>query len=272
MTQQLRPSSVKRGYLSLGGGQIHYREAGSVDGTPVALLHQSPGSSLMYEQLILQLPDSLRIVAPDTPGFGQSSELAGELSIEALADAVQEALGRLDDRPWHLFGHHTGSMLAMAIAHAGQLPLASLTLSGPPYLDAELRALLTQLYQAPASDMDAHVLGSWDRIRSAAPDVPPRLLVRDFAQGLLVRDLPAVYAAGMRFDPVTAIGGLTLPAMILAGETDPIRTGFPTIRAALPHARYVSIADAGIQMCETQSERISAELTAFIAAASGEPV
>jgi pimeloyl-ACP methyl ester carboxylesterase len=161
-------------------------------------------------------------------------------------------------------------MVAMAIAHAGQLPLASLTLSGPPYLDAELRALLTSLYQAPSTDMDAHVLGSWDRIRSAAPDVPTRLLVRDFAQGLLVRDLPAVYAAGMRFDPVAAISGLTLPTLILAGETDPIRTGFATIRAALPGARYVSIPDAGIQMCETQSELMSAELTAFITDVSGQ--
>jgi pimeloyl-ACP methyl ester carboxylesterase len=269
MTQVLRTPPMQRAYLSLGGGQIHYRSTGAADGTPVALLHQSPGSSIMYERLASQLPHGLRIIAPDSPGFGQSSELAGEISIEALADAVQQALGGLDERPWHLFGHHTGSMLAMAIAHAGQLPLASLTLSGPPYLDEQLRALLTTLYQAPTTDMDAHVQGSWERIRSAASDVAPQLLMRDFAQGLLVRDLPAVYAAGMRFDPLTAIRGLTLPTMILAGETDPIRTGFPTIREALPHARYISIADGGIQMCESQAAQIAAELAAFVAEVSG---
>ncbi|HEY1487558.1 MAG TPA: alpha/beta fold hydrolase [Micromonosporaceae bacterium] len=231
----------------------------------MALLHQSPSSGLMYETLIPLLPQQLRIIAPDTPGFGASSDLAGEITIEALADEIVDALLRIDSRPWHLFGHHTGSIISMQIAHAGVLPLASLTLSGPPCLDDELRQLLTDLYRPP-TDIDAHVIGGWERIRSAADDVPLELLMRDFAQSLLVRRLPAVYAAATRFDPIGALSNVTVPAMILAGEQDPIKRGFGQIRAALPHARYVSMEQGGIQMCEIQAGEMAGYLTEFFTA------
>jgi haloalkane dehalogenase len=257
---------MKRAYMSSRSGQLHYREAGTADGAPLALLHQSPSSGLMYERIIPQLPQSLRIIAPDTPGFGASTELSGEVTIEALADELTDALLRLDSRPWHLFGHHTGSIISMQIAHAGKLPLASLTLSGPPCLDAELRQLQTDLYQTPAGDIDAHVIGSWERIRSAADDVPLELLMRDYAQSLLVKNLPAVYAAATRFDPINALRNVTVPAMILAGDRDPIRRGFSQIRDALPHARYLTLPEGGIQMCELQSSEIAGYLAEFLAA------
>lgn len=256
-----------RAYISGGRGQVHYRESGSPEGPPVALLHQSPCSSLMYERLMSLLPQNLRLVAPDTPGFGGSSEVEGDLSIEAFADVLQDALRGIDGRPWHLFGHHTGSVVAMAIAHAGKVPLASLTLSGPPCFDDELRALLTSLYR-PVTESPSVALflqTSWENIHSAADGVPDELLLRDFAQGLLVKDLPGVYQAAMRFDPLAAVRGLTVPTMILAGERDPIKRGFPMIRQAMPHARYISIEEGGIQMCELQAPEISGHLTSFIA-------
>jgi haloalkane dehalogenase len=193
-----------RGYISSGNGQVHYRESGSSDGPPVALLHQSPCSSSMYERLMSLLPQSLRLVAPDTPGFGASSDVEGEISIEAFAEVLQDALRQIDSRPWHVFGHHTGSVVAMAIAQAGKLPIASLTLSGPPCFGDELRTLLTSLYRpaAESPSVSEFLQSSWERIHSAADDVPEELLLRDFAQGLLVKDLPGVYQAAMRFDPL----------------------------------------------------------------------
>src|SRR4051794_33029283 len=106
---------MKRAYISSRSGQLHYREAGTSDGPPIALLHQSPSSGLMYETLIPLLPQHLRIIAPDTPGFGASTDLPGEITVEALADEIVDALLRIDSRPWHLFGHHTGSIISMQI-------------------------------------------------------------------------------------------------------------------------------------------------------------
>jgi hypothetical protein len=53
--------------------------------------------------------------------------------------------------------------------------------------------------------------------------------------------------------------------MILAGNRDPIKRGFPIIRAAMPGVRYISIEEGGIQMCELQAPEISGHLASFIA-------
>ncbi len=256
-----------REYTPSLNGQVHYREAGTPDGSPLVLFHQSPCSSQMYERLIPLLPQQHRIIAPDTPGFGATDPLADGPSIAGFAEVLGDALARIDDRPWHVFGHHTGSVVAMAVVQAGKLPVRSLTLCGPPYFNDELRALLTSLYQSSdaAPSVTDHLHDSWARIRDTASGVPEELLLRDFAQGLLVHDLPGVYRSAMSFDPLAALAHATMPTMILAGELDPIRSGFPVIREAAPHAQYVSIAEGGIQMCESQAPEIADHLSAFLA-------
>lgn len=52
---------------------IFYREAGPKDAPVVLLLHGFPTSSQMFRNLIPQLADKYRVIAPDYPGFGQSS-------------------------------------------------------------------------------------------------------------------------------------------------------------------------------------------------------
>src|SRR6476620_3199999 len=52
---------------------IFYREAGRQDAPVILLLHGFPTSSNMFRNLIPRLAGSFRVVAPDYPGFGQSS-------------------------------------------------------------------------------------------------------------------------------------------------------------------------------------------------------
>lgn len=52
---------------------IFYREAGSPDAPTILLLHGFPTSSNMFRNLIPRLASSFHLVAPDYPGFGQSS-------------------------------------------------------------------------------------------------------------------------------------------------------------------------------------------------------
>lgn len=256
-----------RAYTPSTDGQVHYREAGTPEGPPLVLFHQSPCSSQMYERLISLLPQEYRIIAPDTPGFGGTDPLDDGPSIEGFAEVLGDALAGIDARPWHVFGHHTGSVVAMAIVQAGALPVRSLTLSGPPYFNDELRELLTSLYRssADAPSMTEHLQDSWARIQETASDVPGDLLLRDFAQGLLVQDLPGVYRSAMSFDPLAALAHATMPTMILAGGRDPISSGFPVIREAVPHARYVELPEGGIQMCELQAPEIADNLRTFLA-------
>lgn len=52
---------------------IFYREAGPKDAPAILLLHGFPTSSQMLRNLIPQLADKYRVVAPDYPGYGHSS-------------------------------------------------------------------------------------------------------------------------------------------------------------------------------------------------------
>src|SRR5262245_32246065 len=51
---------------------VFYRDAGPKDAPPILLLHGFPTAGHMFRDLIPQLADQFRLVAPDLPGFGQS--------------------------------------------------------------------------------------------------------------------------------------------------------------------------------------------------------
>jgi len=59
--------------IKIDGLDIFYREAGPKDAPTILLLHGFPTSSHMFRNLIPQLSDRYHVLAPDYPGFGNSS-------------------------------------------------------------------------------------------------------------------------------------------------------------------------------------------------------
>jgi pimeloyl-ACP methyl ester carboxylesterase len=64
---------VKYRTSEVDGVEVFYREAGALDAPVLLLLHGFPTSSHMFRNLIPQLADKYRVIAPDYPGFGQSA-------------------------------------------------------------------------------------------------------------------------------------------------------------------------------------------------------
>src|SRR5215475_8611349 len=58
--------------VDVDGIQVFSREAGPKDAPAILLLHGFPTASHMFRDLIPQLADRFRLVAPDLPGFGNS--------------------------------------------------------------------------------------------------------------------------------------------------------------------------------------------------------
>src|SRR4051812_8359244 len=75
--EDLRSSrrSISYHTVEIQGLKIFYREAGPADAPTVLLLHGFPSSSRMWEPLLPLLADKYRLIAPDYPGFGNSSAL-----------------------------------------------------------------------------------------------------------------------------------------------------------------------------------------------------
>jgi pimeloyl-ACP methyl ester carboxylesterase len=59
--------------VKIDGLDIAYREAGPKDAPTILLLHGFPTSSHMFRNIIPALADKYRVIAPDYPGFGNSS-------------------------------------------------------------------------------------------------------------------------------------------------------------------------------------------------------
>jgi len=72
-TSERRKPAVHYKTARINDLDIFYREAGPQDAPVILLLHGFPTSSNMFRNLIPKLAESYHIVAPDYPGFGQSS-------------------------------------------------------------------------------------------------------------------------------------------------------------------------------------------------------
>jgi pimeloyl-ACP methyl ester carboxylesterase len=66
-------AATKHRTVEVDGLDIFYREAGDPANPTLLLLHGFPTSSQMFRNLIPKLSDRYHLVAPDYPGFGQSS-------------------------------------------------------------------------------------------------------------------------------------------------------------------------------------------------------
>lgn len=65
--------SIRYHTIKIEDLDIFYREAGSPDNPTILLLHGFPTSSHMFRNLMLALSDRYHLVAPDYPGYGNSS-------------------------------------------------------------------------------------------------------------------------------------------------------------------------------------------------------
>jgi pimeloyl-ACP methyl ester carboxylesterase len=67
------PNAVSYKTEKIDGLDIFYREAGPKDAPTVLLLHGFPTSSHMFRNLIPELAEDYHVIAPDYPGYGNSS-------------------------------------------------------------------------------------------------------------------------------------------------------------------------------------------------------
>jgi pimeloyl-ACP methyl ester carboxylesterase len=158
--------TLRRGYVESAYGQLHYVECGV--GEPVLMLHQTPRSWTEYIDVLPLVGARHRAIAMDTLGFGASAKPDGPHTVERWADAAGELVDALGVDRFHLVGHHTGGIIAVELAARLRDRVASLLLSGTPYIDEEKRRTEDQRESVdlvvPEPD-GSHLLELWNRRR-----------------------------------------------------------------------------------------------------------
>jgi len=114
--------SISYHTVDVEGLNIFYREAGPVGAPTVLLLHGFPSSSRMWEPLLPLLADKYHLIAPDYPGFGNSSAPSPsnfEYTFDNLARVMNELTTKLGITNYVLFMQDYGGPVGfrMALAH-----------------------------------------------------------------------------------------------------------------------------------------------------------
>jgi len=134
--------------------QIHYQLSYKVygKGTPVVLLHGYGEDSQIWENQIDFLANHCLLIVPDLPGSGKSiinekgmEEWLPNLSMESLAESVNELLLAENLTSCILLGHSMGGYISLAFAHLYPSKLVGLGLvHSTAYADSDEKKIVRQ--------------------------------------------------------------------------------------------------------------------------------
>jgi pimeloyl-ACP methyl ester carboxylesterase len=127
-------AGFKRKSVQVGDHQIAYSEGGKDKSgqEPVVLVHGFGASSDNWNRMAGRLTKKYRVIAPDLPGWGQSTRLdAASYAYPEQIERLHEFLCALGLRRVHLIGHSMGGFISSAFAARYPEEVITLSLIAP---------------------------------------------------------------------------------------------------------------------------------------------
>ena len=132
-------NKIKYDFVTLEGLEIFYREAGFSNKPTLLLLHGFPTSSHMFRNLINDLSDHYHVIAPDYPGYGNSSMPSNkefEYSFDNLANIVEKFIIAKELKKFSLYVMDYGAPIGFRVASNNPERIESLLIqNGNAYVD-----------------------------------------------------------------------------------------------------------------------------------------
>ena len=212
---------------------LHYRVTGS--GPPLFALHPSPLDSAFMEPLMARLADRATVIAPDTPGFGDSDPLPGPIddlsSCVRAMRALRQALGL---ERVGVYGSATGAQIAVEWAKTEPRALSGIMLDNAAAFDDTERRRILKGYLpdvTPSAD-GSHLARAWLAAHDGtlffpwqapstenriSPEPAPAAAMQATARGYL-RAGPgyaSIYRAAFRNERVERLAPVAIPLVVL---------------------------------------------------------
>jgi pimeloyl-ACP methyl ester carboxylesterase len=127
------PSGVTDRTVSTGRLETHLLETGRSDGTPVVFVHGNASSSRFFGELLADLPDRYRAIAPDLRGYGHSERrpIDATRGLRDFAADIRALVRALDLSRPAFVGWSTGGGVAMRYTLEYPDEVSSLALLNP---------------------------------------------------------------------------------------------------------------------------------------------
>lgn len=136
---------MKKYYRDCRFGQMHWHSRPSssetADHSTLLCLHPAPYSGAYFETISKLLGPATHVVAPDYPGYGESSPPPALPGIADYADAIADAWDN-DKATYNLLGFHTGALVAVELALKHPDRVQQIILIDVPYFDRDTQEKL----------------------------------------------------------------------------------------------------------------------------------
>lgn len=274
--------------VEVDGLNVFYREAGAADAPVLLLLHGFPSASHMFRDLLPLLAGKFRLIAPDLPGFGQTSQPPREnfaYTFENLANVMAQFTDKLGLTRYAVYVFDYGAPVGLRLALKNPERIAAIvTQNGNAYVEGvseafapikaywddpsaqnrnALRAFLlpqTTLFQYTQGVADPSTVSpdgrSLDDFYLARPgnDEIQLDLFADYRGNLAAYDAFHAYFRANK-PPLLAVWGRNDPFFIPAGAE--------AFKRDLPHAE-IRFFDTGHFALETHAREIAGEIDLFL--------
>lgn len=278
-------------------GTFSVRDSGNTDAHPVVMIHGWPESSYCWESVCPFLKSSLRVIAPDLRGLGDSERTMDPSLYKKveLARDVVEILDAMEIGSFFLVGHDWGGVVAQEVALAEPDRVKKLVLINIPVIsnargNAEALEIIRsrncvplwyQHFQQQPKLAEAMIPGNedvWIRYffgKAGRDGTIPEETIQEYIRCYRIENTPATgafYYRNMREDARRWAGlagtKFPMPALYIHGSGDPviIPAYMNHIRDCFESIEVASIDDAGHFVQEEKPGAVAGLLNDFLAA------
>ena len=225
------------------------------DGEAILLLHGYGGDKDNWTRFVKNIPETYRVVAPDLPGFGESSRLENKsYDIRSQAERIEAFVSKVGLKRFHIAGNSMGGNLSGYYTYRYPQRVITLGLFNSSGVDEPVTSQTHREMEKGNNPLVVDNVEDFDRLMEYVMVEPPfipgplkeyfaRRAVqnRSFYMGIMkdLRDKPAKLG--------TVLGKIHKPTLILWGDSDRIidKSCVDVFKKGIPNSRAVIMENTG---------------------------
>ncbi len=246
--------------IKINGIELAFERRGK--GAPIVLLHGYPLDHHTWGFVAPLLDGTFDLIMPDLRGFGESSMVDSQYTLDDFASDIAGLLDHLGIQKAAIAGHSMGGYIALAFAKlypdrvSGLGLVSTQTLADPP--DRK-----EGRYKSAAEVADKGIGGV---VETMKPKFSPSEEHQNAVTAIMQRQQPAAFIGALkamaeRMDTSSLLASAEFPVVIIHGDADSlvsVERG-REMKASAPHAHYVELKGVGhLPMMEAVKETAEA--------------